>query len=110
MVFRAMVRDGARYDLWAWSQGARCSDRGKRVPLWDARNLACVYLLPEKVVAWVRRGEGSKRNYTDQFREVFGITLERAGRTGSASSSSSNVALAEVGKFPLTPCHIELVD
>ena len=33
---------------------------------------------PEKVVAWMRRDEGSKRYYADQFEHVFGLPLEQA--------------------------------
>ena len=32
---------------------------------------------PEKVVAWLRRDEGSQRYYSDQFQQVFGIPLEQ---------------------------------
>jgi hypothetical protein len=111
MVFRAMVRDAAHfYDpLGLVSQGTRVDfQTGANAYLYGTRFvtwLAYTYS-PEKVVTWIRRDEDSKRNYTDQFRQVFGITLERAWQNWIAFEREFQQRnLAEVGKYPLTPYH-----
>ena len=86
MVFRAMVRDDAHfYDpLGLVSRGVqgRFPDRRERLSVrhrfftW----LAYTYS-PEKVVAWIKRDEGSQRYYSDQFQQVFGHSA-RAGLAG----------------------------
>ena len=83
MVFRAMVRDDAHfYDpLGLVSRGTRVDFQGgANAYLYGGRFftwLAYAYS-PEKVVAWLRRDEGSRRHYADQFEQVFGMSLERA--------------------------------
>src|SRR5262249_38361352 len=72
MVFRAMVRDDAHfYDpLGLASRGSRVDfQSGANAYLYGTRFftwLAYVYS-PEKVVAWLRRDEGSEKYYADQF-------------------------------------------
>ncbi len=83
MVFRAMVRDKAVfYDplglvsrgvLVDFQVGANAYLYGTRFFSW----LAHAYS-PEKVVAWLRRDEASRRHYADQFAQVFGLPLESA--------------------------------
>ncbi len=86
MVFRAMVRDDAHfYDpLGLASRGTRVDFQiGANAYLYGTRFftwLAYVHS-PEKVVAWLRRDEGSERYYADQFQKVFGIAA-RAGLAG----------------------------
>jgi PAS domain-containing protein len=83
MVFRAMVRDDTHfYDpLGLASRGTRVDfQTGANAYLYGGRFftwLAYVYS-PEKIIAWLRRDEGSKRYWSDQFEEVFGLSLERA--------------------------------
>ena len=109
MVFRAMVRDDAHfYDpLGLASQGMNVDFQGKasaylygtRFNTW----LAYAYS-PEKVIAWIKRDEGSKRNYSDQFQQVFGISLDRAWQDWIAFEHDfQRRNLAEVRKFPITP-------
>ncbi|MES2960710.1 MAG: hypothetical protein V4792_21145 [Pseudomonadota bacterium] len=82
MVFRAMVRDDAPfYDpLGLVSRGTLVDFQvGANAYLYGTRfftYLAYAYS-PEKVVAWLRRDEGSRRHYADQFQHVFGTTLEQ---------------------------------
>ena len=86
MVFRAMVRDDAHfYDPLGprvsrqqvdFQVGANAYLYGTRFVTW----LAYAYS-PEKVVAWIKRDEGSERYYADQFEQVFGIPLD-AGVAG----------------------------
>jgi hypothetical protein len=114
MVFRAMVRDDAHfYDpLGLVSQGTKVDFQGtSNAYLYGTRFftwLAYTYS-PEKVVAWIRRDEGSKRYYSDQFRQVFGISLERAWQDWTAFEHEfQRRNLVEVRKFPITP-HRKLV-
>jgi hypothetical protein len=109
MVFRAMVRDGARfYDpLGLVSRGvvvdfqvaANAYLYGTRFITW----LAYTYS-PEKVLDWVRRDDASERYYADRFKQVFGVDLDDAWGRWTAFEHAFQVAnLAEVRKFPVTP-------
>jgi hypothetical protein len=83
MVFRALIRDNAHlYDpLGLASRAAQVDFQmvanaylyGTRFVTW----LAYAYS-PEKVVAWIRRDEGSARYYSDRFQQVFGLPLDEA--------------------------------
>lgn len=85
MVFRSMVRDGARfYDpLGLVAEGTKIDFQlqinsylyGARFMTWLAHRYS-----PEQVVRWVRRDEGSRGYYASQFRAVFGTPLESAWR------------------------------
>ena len=94
MVFRAMVRDDAHfYDpLGLVSRGTRVDFQvGANAYLYGTRFftwLAYAYS-PEKVVAWLKRDEGSERYYSDQFEQVFGMPA-RAGLAATGSPSSTN--------------------
>ena len=69
----------------------------------SSRWLAYAYS-PEKVVAWIRRDEGSERYYADQFQHVFGMPLEQAWQDWIAFEHEfQRQNLAEVRKFPITP-------
>ena len=110
MVFRAMVRDEARFfdPLGLESRGMRSDFQvtanaylyGTRFMSWLAKRYGA-----EKVVAWIRRDEGSERNYADQFRLVFGRSLDDAWREWIAfeRDDAQKANLAEVRKFPITP-------
>lgn len=109
MVYRAMVRDHAEfYDpLGLESRGVRVDFQvgvnaylyGTRFVTW----LAWQYS-PEKVVAWLRRDEGSKRHYADAFEQVFGTQLETAWQAWIAFEHEYQQRnLVEVRKVPITP-------
>ena len=109
MEFRAMVRDNAHfYDpLGLASRAVKISFQvGAEAYLYGTRFftwLAYAYS-PEKVVAWIRRDEGSARNYADQFRHVFGIDLEAAWQDWIAFEQDfQRRNLEEVRKHPITP-------
>ena len=111
MVFRAMVRDNAPfYDpLGLVSKGVRVDFQiGANAYLYGTRFftwLAYAYS-PEKVIAWLRRDEGSARYYSDQFQQVFGIPLEQAwGNWIAFEREFQQKNLAEVRKHPITPHH-----
>jgi hypothetical protein len=114
MVFRAMVRDGAHfYDpLGLVSRGVQIDFQvGANAYLYGTRFftwLAYSYS-PEKALEWIRRDEGSRRYYSDQFEHVFGLPLERAWQDWIAFEREFQARnLAAVRKFPITP-HRDLV-
>lgn len=109
MVFRAMVRDGIPfYDpLGLVSKGIRSDFQvGANAYLYGTRFMTWLSLRfgPEKVLAWIRRGEDSKRYYSDQFDYVFGLSLESAWQQWvSFEHEYQRQNLTEVRKFPITP-------
>jgi hypothetical protein len=109
MVFRAMVRDDAHfYDpLGLVSRGTRVDFQvGANAYLYGGRFFTWLAYAhsPEKVVAWLRRDEGSRRHYADQFEQVFGLALEAAWQDWIAFEHEfQRRNLAEVRKQPITP-------
>ena len=109
MVFRAMVRDGAHfYDpLGLVSRGTRVDFQvGVNAYLYGARFFTWLAYThsPQKVIAWLRRDEGSRRHYADQFEHVFGMPLEAAWHEWIAFEKTfQRRNLAEVRRQPLTP-------
>jgi len=85
MVFRAMVRDDSHFfdPLGLESRGTRIDfQTGANAYLYGTRFftwLANAYS-PELVIRWLRRDEDSKRHYSAQFEQVFGITLDEGWR------------------------------
>jgi hypothetical protein len=109
MVFRALVRDDAKfYDPLAlvstgvrvdFQVGANAYLYGTRFMTWLAYNYS-----PEQVVAWIRRDAGSKRYYYDQFEFVFGIPLEQAWQHWiDFEHEFQKKNLAAVRQYPITP-------
>ncbi len=108
MVFRAMVRDGARfYDPLALASrgvlvdfqvGANAYLYGTRFFTW----LAYTYS-PEQVIAWLRRDDGSHRHYATQFASVFGLPLDDAWQHWIAFEHDFQRSnLASVREEPIT--------
>jgi len=108
MVFRAMVRDNARfYDPLGLAShavkvnfqvGVNAYLYGTRFVTW----LAYTYS-PQKVVEWIRRDEGSERYYSDNFARVFGLPLEKAWQDWIAFEREFQARnLREVRRFPVT--------
>jgi hypothetical protein len=115
MVFRAMVRDHAQFHdplslvsrgvLDDFQVGANAYLYGTRFLTW----LAYAYS-PDQVAAWIRRDEGSKRYYSDQFEQVFGLPLDDAWKKWIAFEREFQQRnLQEVRRFPITQ-HKALVD
>jgi len=109
MVFRAMVRDDAHfYDpLGLVSRGVQIDFQiGANAYLWGTRFftwLAYTYS-PEKVVAWLKRDDGSARYYADNFRQVFGLPLDQAWQDWIAFEREFQQRnLQAVRTYPLTP-------
>jgi hypothetical protein len=109
MVFRAMVRDDAHFfdPLGLVSRGTRIDFQvGVNAYLYGTRFFTWLAYAhgPERVVAWLKRDEGSKRYYAEQFRQVFDITLERAWQDWIAFERDFQKRnLDEVRKHPVTP-------
>ena len=109
MVFRAMVRDNAHfYDpLGLVSRGVRVDfQAGVNAYLYGTRffNWLGYAHSPEKVIAWLRRDEGSRRHYADQFQLVFGLPLEQAWQQWIAFEREFQQAnLTRVREHPVTP-------
>jgi hypothetical protein len=80
MVFRAMVRDGARfYDpLGLVSKGTEIDFKsGGNAYLYGTRFMDYLALTygPQRLLDWWRRDDASRRYYADDFRRVFGLPL-----------------------------------
>jgi hypothetical protein len=111
MVFRAMVRDGTKfYDpLGLVSKGVRVDFQvGANAYLYGTRFITWLayQYSPQQVVDWVRRDEASKRYYEDQFRSVFGLTLDDAWQKWIAFEGQFQTEnLAQVRQHPITPIH-----
>ena len=108
MVFRAMVRDGARFfdPLGLVSRGTRIDVQvGVNAYLYGTRFITWLAYAhgPEKVVRWLKRDEDSKRYYSDNFEHVFGMPLEKAWDDWIAFEHEfQRRNLAEVRKYPIT--------
>jgi hypothetical protein len=108
MVFRAMVRDNAPfYDpLGLISKGVRADFQvGVNAYLYGTRFFTWLALTqsPAKVVELLRRDEGSRPYYADQFELVMGMTVDDAWRQWIAFEQDfQRRNLAEVRKFPVT--------
>ena len=109
MVFRAMVRDGAHFfdPLGLVSRGTRIDFQvgvnaylyGTRFFTWLAYSRG-----PERVVSWLKRDEASRRYYSDNFKQVFGLPLEQAWQEWIAFERDFQKAnLEQVRKHPVTP-------
>ncbi len=108
MVFRSMVRDNsAFYDPLGLSSELTKSDFRLEANsyLYGARfmeYLAYKYS-PDSLVRWVTRTDGSRAYYASQFREVYGISIERAWSDWIAFERDYQTAnLNAIRKYPTT--------
>ena len=112
MVFRGMVRDNAQfYDpLGLVSRGVRVDFQvGVNAYLYGTRFFTWLAYAhsPEKVLDWLRRNEGSRRHYADQFAHVFGMPLEQAWqRWIDFERDFQERNLARVRENPVTPYRV----
>ncbi len=108
MVFRAMVRDDARFysALGLVSEGTRIDFQvGTNAYLYGARFMSYLALNhgPEQVVEWLSRGEDSERYYARQFEHVFGLPLADAWDEWIAwEHTFQDANLSRVREFPTT--------
>ena len=111
MVFRAMVRDDAHFfdPLGLVARGTRIDFQyGSNAYLYGTRFftwLAYTYS-PDQVIVWLKRDEGSRRDYADQFRAVFGLTVDKAWSDWVAFEHEfQRRNLVRVREQPITPQH-----
>jgi hypothetical protein len=109
MVFRAMVRDNAKFfdPLGLESEGSKIDFQvGVNEYLYGERfftYLAYTYS-PEKVVAWLKRDKGSYGSYADQFEKVFGKPLDEGWADWIAFEHDfQRENLKALAKYPATP-------
>lgn len=109
MVFRAMVRDDARFfsPLGLESEGTAVDFQvGVNEYLYGTRFMSYLALTrsPQKVIDWLRRDEGSAGYYSVQFKRVFGEPLDQAWREWTVYEHDfQRKNLAQVSQYPLTP-------
>ncbi|HEY5106972.1 MAG TPA: hypothetical protein VII73_09415 [Caulobacteraceae bacterium] len=111
MVFRAMVRDNARFfsPLGLESEGTSIDFQvGVNEYLYGTRFFSYLALTysPEKVIAWLRRDEGSAGYYSVQFKRVFGKSLDSVWADWIVwEHGFQHDNLKSVASSPLTPGH-----
>jgi hypothetical protein len=109
MVFRAMVRDNAKFysPLGLEAEGTAVDFQvGVNDYLYGTRFMSYLGLIygPEKVIAWLRRDPGSAGYYSVQFERVFGKPLDAAWQDWIAWEHRFQTAnLAQVQTYPATP-------
>lgn len=109
MVFRAMVRDGARfYDpLGLESEGTKVEFQvGAMSYLYGTRFMTYLGYTysPEAVIRWAARTDGSAAYYAHEFEQIFGMSLERAWRNWIEWERDFQQAnLRSVRRYPRTP-------
>jgi hypothetical protein len=113
MVFRAKVRDHKRFfsPLGLESEGTQIDFQvGANSYLYGTRFFSYLALTfgPEKTVDWLRRPDDSKAFYSDQFKHVFGRSLDDVWSDWIAFEHKfQEDNLAELAKYPLTePRHL----
>jgi hypothetical protein len=111
MVFRAMVRDNARFfsPLGLESEGTQIDFQvGVNDYLYGTRFMSYLALTrsPEKVIAWLRRDDDSAGYYASQFQRVFGAPLDKVWQDWIAWEHDFQRAnLASVEAYPTTETH-----
>jgi hypothetical protein len=111
MVFRAKVRDNARFfsPLGLEAEGSSIDFQvGVNEYLYGTRFISYLALTysPEKVIEWLKRGNDSDAYYSRQFKRVFGLSLNAAWANWIVWEHGFQRAnLQSVGAFPLTPTH-----
>ncbi len=109
MVFRAMVRDHARfYDpLGLVSKGTEIDfQTGANAYLYGTRFMDYLALTygPQRLLAWWRRDADSRRYYAGDFARVFGVPLDESWRRWiDFEHEFQQKNLVSVAEHPLTP-------
>jgi hypothetical protein len=111
MVFRSMVLDDAHFfdPLGLVAEGTEIDFRaGANAYLYGTRFMS--YLAyqysPDALIRWWKRGPGTKRDYAEQFQQVFGMPLDKAWQDWVRWEHEFQRAnLAEIRKYPTTPYH-----
>ncbi len=109
MVFRAMVRDRARFfsPLGLESEGTAVDFQvGVNDYLYGTRFFSYLALTrsPEKVVEWLSRSKDSAAYYSVQFKKVFGQPLDEVWKQWiDWEHGFQKTNLTSVSQYPLTP-------
>jgi len=109
MVFRAMVRDNAKFysPLGLESEGNAVDFQvGVNEYLYGTRFMSYLGLTrsPQKLVQWLQRDDSSAPYYSTQFKRVFGESLDDAWNDWIAFEHDfQKQNLASVTQYPLTP-------
>ena len=109
MVFRAMVRDSAKFysPLGLEAEGTAVDFQiGVNDYLYGTRFVSYLALeySPEKVLEWLKRGKDSDRYYSGQFSRVFGLPLGTAWQKWvDWEHNFQRANLQSVTRYPLTP-------
>jgi len=110
MVFRTMVRDGARiYDAVGLESEGTAKDFqvGANSYLYGTRFMSYLALEhgPERLLDWVRRADGTKRYFASQFGQVYGTDLNDEWSRWIAWEHRWQAAnLDSIRARPLTEC------
>jgi len=111
MVFRAMVRDNAKfYDpLGLASKGTEIDfQTGANDYLYGTRfmNYLAYTYGPQRLLAWWRRDADSRRYYADDFQRVFGLPLDESWKKWiDFEHEYQSRNLESVREHPITPYH-----
>ncbi len=109
MVFRGMVQDAIPfYDpLSLVSKGTEVDFRaGANAYLYGTRfmNYLAYTYSPEQLLAWWRRADGTERYYADDFKRVFGISLDQSWKNWVRFEHEfQQKNLTSIQEHPLTP-------
>ncbi len=108
MVFRTMVRDDAHiYDVVGLESEGTAADfqTGANSYLYGTRFMTwlCYNWGPEKLLAWITRGENTKRYFGSRFAQVYGMPMDKAWQMWIAEERRWQEAnLKEIRKYPVT--------
>ncbi len=112
MVFRTMVRDGIPfYDVVGLESEGKTIDfqTGRVSYLYGTRFVS--YLAyeygPERLIEWFKRTEGSRRYFSAQFKNVYGMPLDDEWRKWiDWEHGWQNTNLDSIRRFPTTPYRV----
>lgn len=109
MVFRTMVRDSSYfYELVGLQSEGTAIDfqAGQVAYLYGTRfdsYLAYKYG-PEKLIDWVRRGPGSSRYFSSQFKKIYGVSLDDEWSNWIGFEHAwQKTNLDSIRQYPVTP-------
>jgi hypothetical protein len=108
MVFRTMVHDSAYiYDYVGLESEGTAADfqTGANSYLYGTRFMTwlCYQFGPEKLLAWITRGENTRRYFGSRFAEVYGMGMDAAWKMWIAEERRFQEGnLAEIRKYPVT--------
>jgi len=112
MVFRSMVRDDSYfYDVVGIESEGTAADfqMGQISYLYGTRFVSYLAYLygPEKIIEWTGRGEGTKRSFSRQFKNVFDLDMDDSWRDWIDWEKQWQQAnLDSIRQYPVTPLEV----